>query len=173
MLFVFLNFPINIGSLRINLIPTFIGYIFIAIGSKELDEYSNRFLEVIPYSICIGIYTAFLYVADLFEILIAIGMPAWGTLVLDIIAKIASLLIYRGIIMGIKDIEVAREQDLNSKKLYATLRLYAVLSLILYILYFFPAVETSGVIANFAVGIYLLVLFNKSKKLFYTWTPSS
>ena len=170
MLFVFLNLPINIGSFRINLIPDFIGYIFIAIGTKELDEYSRRFLKVMPYSICMLIYTAVFYIVDLFEIFITLGIPVWVALVLDIISKIASILIYRGIILGIKDIEVAQEQDLNSKKLYGTLRLYAILSLLIYILYLFPGMETSGAIVYFAVGIYLLVLFNKSKKQFYAWT---
>lgn len=169
MLLVFLDFNLDIGSSRIGLIPDFLGYIYMLKGLSELIELSTRFSKVKPYVNGMAIYSGFCYAIDLFGVTSMIGEPI--NFALGLMATILSLFISHSIILGIKDIEVAKEQNLNSEQLYAAWKMLAVFSFILYLAYVVPALAFVCILASFIIGIFYLFRFNETKNLFYEQNP--
>ena len=165
MLLVFLNFNLDINAARIGLIPTFLGYIFIARGLSELAGFSSQFSKVMPYSKGMIAYSAVCYAMDLFGISSMLGESI--SFALGLITTIVSLFISHGIILGIRDIETTRVQNLNSEQLYSTWKLLAVFSLISYMLFLIPVLAIVGIIVSFIIGVYYLFVFSKTKNLFY------
>ena len=49
-IFLFLNLDINLGELKIGLLPDFVGYIIMLNGLIELEEKSPLFMEAKPYT---------------------------------------------------------------------------------------------------------------------------
>ena len=89
-----------------------------------------------------------------------------GGLAIGIIMMIFSFYISYNIIMGIKDIEIIKEQTLNSDQLYFAWKLLVVFSVLTYVLLIFPILAIACVVISFAIGICYLVIFNKTRKLF-------
>lgn len=170
MLFVFLNFSLDIGSLRIGLIPTFLGYIYIAKGLLEVTGFSDNFSKVAPYVKGMVVYSGICYAMDLLGISFIIGMPI--DFVLGLISTVVSLFISHGIIMGIRDIEIAKVQNLNAGQLYSTWKLLAIVSLAVYLLYIIPVLAVICMIAGFMIAVYYLSIFNKTKNLYYGENPT-
>ena len=174
MLFLFLNFNIDIGAARVGLIPSFIGYYFMFKGLSEVKELSDRFVKIVPFVTGMIVYSGILYTMDLFgfstEIDFMYGTRTSGTIIaiLGFVSVILSLYISYNIIMGIKDIEVVKEQSLNSKQLYSIWKLMAVLSFLTFALLLaqIPVLAIVSIITNFVVMIYYLYAFNKARKLF-------
>lgn len=169
MMFVFLDFFININASSIGLIPDFVGYIFMFNGLTELIVFSDRFSKVKPYVVGMAVYSGILYILDLFGGAYMLG--DFTIIVLGLISTIVSLYISYCIIAGIKDIEAVREQNLNSPQLYSTWKLLAIFTFVSQILLFVPALAIICIIISFIIGIYYLVVFNRSKNLFYELNP--
>lgn len=161
-----LDFNLDIGSIRIGLIPDFMGYILMIKGLTEIERFSEHFIKTKPFANGMLIFSIIIYVMDFLSI-----SPILGTFintVLGILSMILSLLIVYKIILGIKDIEDNMLIDLHSKQLYSTWKLLAFLSILVYILIFIPSFILLCVLMNLVVNIYFLYMFNKSKNQFYT-----
>lgn len=164
MLFVFLDFNIDFGTTRVGLIPDFIGYILVAQGLAELTAGNDRFSRVRPVAIGMAVYTALLYVLDLFGMLLTSEPLLMFLLGLAIIL---SLYVSYGVVMGINDLEAALEQDLSARSLYTAWTVLAVLTLAVYMLSLLPVLSLVCIIAGFVVGIAFLVMLNRTKNLYY------
>ena len=164
LLFVFLDFNLNIGASQIGLIPDFVGYAFMLAGLKDLADKSDRFIKVRPFSTGMLIYTAILYAFDLLGITVSLGSAV--SFILGLVSTLISFYISYGIVMGIKDMELRMGIFLNAEKLFAVWRIYAVLSLIIYLLFFIPVLGWLGIIAGLVAGIVFLVYFNNTKRLY-------
>jgi len=162
MIFVFLDFTININATKIGLIPDFIGYIFMTQGLSELTAQSPRFERMQPYATGMAIYTAILYALDLFGVSMLDGIVNW---LLGLASTIISLYISYNIVMGVRDIEIAG-RELNGSNLLTTWKVYAVISLAIYILYLIPVINILLIIAGLVMGIVFLVAFNRTKNLY-------
>ena len=182
MILVFLNFDITLGSSKIGLIPSFIGYAYMYFGVLELSEYSHKFVKIAPVIKVMAIYTGFMYLIDLlgfsasFEIpfgfgsFLDVGVPLEFILLsvlLGLISTFASLFISYEIIQGIKDIESVKMKDLNSGQLLSTWKILVVFSLLTYVLLIIPELAIICIIVIVIVDIYYLFVFNKSKNLYY------
>lgn len=165
MLLVFLDFSIDIGSSSISLIPTFLGYIFIVKGLSELKVFSSRFSKVMPATKGMVVYSAIVYAMNLFGITPMLG--EFISFLLGLITTLVSLFISHGIVIGIKDIETTKSQNLNADQLYSTWILLAIISFITFPLLLLPILAIVSAIVGFIIGIYFLYAFNKTKKLFY------
>lgn len=168
MIFVFLNLDLHdllIDNSSLGLIPSFVGYFFMFRGLKEMVSFSGRFQKMIPYVKWIGIYSAINYMAALFGILARLPMPL--TLLLDFAAIVISLYISYNIIMGIRDIEMNRSQNLNCTQLYFAWRMLAVFSALPFLGAFIPLIAYISVIVGFGVGVYYIYAFYNTKSLFY------
>ena len=174
MLFVFVNINIIIGSSLIGLVPTFFGYLCILGGLSELKGYSTCFTKATPWVKGMVIYSAFCYAMNLLGAG-AVDNP-YGLLfgsILGISLTIISLFIAYNIIMGIKDIETTKVQNLNSVQLYSTWKMLAVLSIGASVFIFVPVLNLACAIAGFVVAVYYIFIFNKTKKLFYIENPTT
>jgi Archaeal/vacuolar-type H+-ATPase subunit I len=182
MILVFLNFDITLGSSKIGLIPSFIGYAYMYFGVLELSEYSHKFVKIAPVIKVMAIYTGFMYLIDLlgfsasFEIpfgfgsFLDVGVPLEFILfsvLLGLISTFVSLFISYEIIQGIKDIESVKMKDLNSGQLLSTWKILAVFSLLTFVLLIIPELAIICIIVIVIVDIYYLFVFNKSKNLYY------
>ena len=163
MLFVFLDFTINLNTSRIGLIPDFIGYIIMVQGLVELADESFWFEKVKPHAIGMAIYTGALYAFDLFGISESTGILSW---LLGLISTGISLYISYGIVMGVQNIESMQNRNLDGDELMAKWKMYAILSLIIYLLVFIPVLNILAIIAGFIIAIYFLVGLNRTKKLY-------
>jgi hypothetical protein len=181
MILVFLNFDITIGSSKIGLIPSFIGYAYMYSGVMELSDYSNKFVKIAPIIKVMVVCTGLIYLADLLGLsaylqlpgvmISDIGVPSGFILfgiLLGLIVMIASLYISYEIIQGIKDIENVQMKDLNSDQLLSTWKLLAVLAFLSHaLLIIVPGLAFICIILTMAMHIYYLFVFNKSKNLYY------
>ena len=182
MILVFLNFDITMGSSKIGLIPSFIGYAYMYSGVLELSDYSNKFVKIAPIIKVMAIYTGFIYLMDLLGFSAYFTLPLGSTfsdieipfafvlfgILLGWISMIASLYISYEIIQGIKDIESVKMKNLNSDQLLSTWKLLAVFTVLSYALLFIvPELALICIILAIIVSIYYLFVFNKSKNLYY------
>ncbi len=165
MLLVFLNFDINIGSIKIGLIPSFLGYIYMFNGLSEIKYLSDKFLKTMPYVKVMAIYSVILYAMDLLSISHLIPQPI--SFILGLASTVLSFFISYSIIMGIKDIEILKMQDLNSDKLYSTWKLLVIFTSMTFLSYVFPALALIFIMISFIIVIYYLYIFNITKNLFY------
>lgn len=167
LLFVFLDFNLDLGGARVGLIPDFIGYILIYQGLGEISLLSGWFAKARPFALGMIIYTAVLYAGDLFG---TWGMQQNGSplgVILGIISVAVSLYISYCIVMGVKDLEVTQERFLDGERLHSVWKVMAVLSVGIYVLMFVPVLAFLSMIALLVVGIVFLVAFNRSKNLYY------
>lgn len=104
-------FRVNIGLLEF--LPTFVGYIFIDMGIKQLRSKSIRFIKLKPWVLGMAAYSFLIYVAKL----LSLNLPGIIALILPILTSLAALYILREIILGLKDIEAAENIQLNTRKM--------------------------------------------------------
>lgn len=168
LLFVFLNFNINMGNSSIGLIPTFIGYIYIGKGLIELAEQSEWFTRLKTYAAGMAIYSGIIYVMDLIGISKAMG--TMSAMLLGLVSTVFSLYISYGIIMGVKDIEAANQWELNSISLFSTWKVLALCSILGYLLLIIPMVGFISIILGIIVSICFLYSFSKTKNMYYNQT---
>ena len=166
LLFVFLDFNLNLGSSTIGLIPDFIGYILIYQGLGEISLLSGWFAKVRPWALGMIIYTAFLYALDLFGLWSGTSMSYVGIL-LGLASIGVSLYISYGIVMGVKDIEASEGRRLDGERLFQIWKVMAILSAASYLLLIIPALAMVSIIASLIVGIVFLVAFSRTKNLYY------
>jgi hypothetical protein len=165
MIFVFLDFNIDIGTSRIGLIPDFIGYLFIIQGLAELSDKSRRFSAARPFAVFMAVYTAAIYVCNLLGLVVSMGVLP--SLLLGAVTIFVSLYVSYQIVMGIKETETTEARFLNADALYRSWRLYVFFSVVSLALVLIPVLALICIIACFAAGIYFLVCFNRSKNLYY------
>ena len=172
MMLVFLNFDLNIGDSKIGLIPNFLGYWFILQGLEEVDELSNQFHKVKPLAKVMIVYSGINYAIDLFGIFPSIDLfdtviaDALLVVIFGVLSTILSLLISYSIIMGIKDVQDSKKQELNADNLYSTWKLMAVFSVLTFVLLSIPTIAIVSIIISFVIAVYYLYTFNKTKVLF-------
>ena len=115
MIFIFLDFDLNIGNSKIGLIPDFIGYIYMYKGAAELIVYSEKFEKIRPIIAVMAAYSVLTYAAGLIGLSASLGIPAMY--ILSLIATVISLIISYRIVQGVGDIEIAASSELNYSKL--------------------------------------------------------
>lgn len=169
LIFVHLDFYLNLGTSKIGLIPNFVGFIIMAGGIAELISESDRFVKIKPYITGMAVYSAILYAIDLFGISFQMGLIS---IVLSIVSTIVTLYISYSIIMGIKDIETAQGRDLNSATLFSTWKLMMVFTIISFSLYFIPMLGILAMICSAVIAIIFLFAFHKSQSLYYGYPAS-
>jgi hypothetical protein len=165
LLFVFLDFNVTFGNSKIGLIPDFIGFILIFTGLKELSAGKDRFSHARPFAAAMAVYTGILYGMDMLGI--SYRLEALIPFALGLVSTLVSLYISYNIVTGIKDLEAALGQDLNSRPLYSMWVALAALNLAIYFLFLIPEINLLCIIAGLVVGIAFLVLFSKTKNLYY------
>ncbi len=160
---IFLDFSLNLGNSRIELIPDFLGYIIMISGLVEMGNESLLFIQVKPFVTGMAVYSGILFVLDLVGISVSLGALNY---VLAFISTAVSLYISYNIVMGVIDLERTYNLRLNGNKLKSTWTLLAVFNILTFMMLFNPLVAIVAVIGSLIINICFLVAFNNSKNLF-------
>lgn len=161
---IFLDFNLNAGNIQIELIPDFIGYILMLRGLDEMSVESKFFMKIKPYVTGMAIYTAILYLLDLIGFSKTLGV---FTYVLALLSIIVFLYISYHIVIGVKDIEGKYNISMNGDQLKSSWTLLAIFNVLTYVSLLIPSLAIICIIVSFIAAIYFLVVFNKSKNLYY------
>jgi hypothetical protein len=161
---VFLDFNLDLGNLRIGLIPDFIGYYIMIKGLEEMVGESELFIKIKPIVAGMAVYSGILYSLDLIGVSVSLGAL---TYVLAFTSSVISLYISYNIVMGVMDMEVKHNTTLNGDSLKSTWKLLAAFNILSYVSLLFPPAALTFIILAFVISIVFLVGFNKSKNLYY------
>lgn len=113
--FIFLDFSIDFDTMRVGLIPAFVGYLLFFFGLAELSEESSRFEKIRPFCIIMAVYTGFLWAGDLFGLSLTAPPVVW--ILLSAVAVVLSYYISYCIIWGIGEIEASSQYPLSAERL--------------------------------------------------------
>lgn len=165
LLFVFLDFNLNLGASTVELIPDFIGFILMYNGSKELIQESEWFNKIMPFTLGMSIYSGVIYALDLLGL--SAGLDLAFSFILGVITLIMTIYINYAIVMGVSDMEIRYDSDFNWKPLYAAWKLLAICQVLIYLLVFIPIFNIIGLLVVLIANIYYLYCFSKTKNLYY------
>lgn len=118
-LFIFLNFNLNLNEHTLNLLPAFVGYIFMYQGIKELIYEIPRYAKVQKFVIVMGACTAVEWVLNLLGVSIGIGFAVFASAYSLVLTFISFYISYH-IVKGISDVERANSYPLGGEKLEKT-----------------------------------------------------
>ena len=164
MIFIFINFHINVGSVRVGLIPNFIGYIFILLGLMQLEGFSPRFTKVKPLAAIMIMYSLVTYVLDLIGVSYSAGLLLG--IILGVVYMGVSLYISYNIVTAVKEIEEAEAQNLNSESLFNAWILSVLFGALTLIIFLVPLLGIFVLVVAFVFAINYLVKFYRTKNLF-------
>lgn len=164
------NLNIDIGSSRIGLIPSFIGFYLILKGLIELQDVSDKFKKLIPLAWIAIIYSLALYICDLFGVFAEIEEIAF---VLSILSVALSLTISYGIVLGVRETSQINRVLLDGRKLMTLWNLLMIVSLLLILSTSMSMFVIVAIIADFAAKVTFVIGFRKSKDLYYKFVYST
>ena len=118
-LLIFLDFHLELNSVRIGLLPNFLGYYLLLRGMRELKEYSPHFSAPRGVVAALMVYSAILWGLDLLglgEEYLPVELQVL-LLVLGLLATLGLLYSFYQIVSGILEMETAFLADLRGKTL--------------------------------------------------------
>jgi len=159
--FIYLNFNLNVNQYSLNVLPDFVGYIFLMKGMDLLKEESSFFEKARPFSVGMAVYTAVLWVGAL------LGVTAGGGLVtrlLSLLATVVGLYISWILIQGVAEIEEVRFVDLNKERLLTLWKALVAVEIIMNVLQLMLNLANVSVLAAFSVmlmvaGLIVVILY--------------
>ena len=160
LLFVFLNFSINLDTAQVGLFPDFVGYILMVIGLAEMSPESNRFARARHWAIGMSVYTGLLYLFNLLGISASLGPVAT---ILAVASTVVSLFISYNIVSAVREIETRDQIDLYGKSLMWTWKVLAIFNCAVCLVILVPVLNLVVVVALVVVAILFLISFNATK----------
>ena len=182
LLFITLNFNIEIGASAISLLPDFVGYILIYLGMREIEHLSNHFLSGKRISVAAAVVSTITYV------IAALGISYTGEyyideelypfafdsfyqtagFLLDIATEALTIYIMYQLIKGIEDMEMSFKSDLNSDTLMKLWIASLILSVTTYfmICVHFWSIAAIAMIANVVLALVFIFQFRTTMKIY-------
>lgn len=165
--FIFFDFWLNLGTMKIGLIPAVVGYILLIQGIGEMAAESPRFGKVRVPTIIMAAWTGISWVLDLSGLTVTVsGGAAIISLLLAVAAAVISYWISYNIVAGIGDIEMANGVDLHAGKLKAMWLVLVVCNLCSLISLLAPALTIILVLVMLVALIAFLCFFAQTKTLY-------
>lgn len=165
--FALLDFNLDLGSVRIGLIPDFIGYILITKGLAEMSIHSNIFYRLKFSSQFMSVFSGILYCLDIF------GISDNFPIISGFLGLIAiSMLIYiaYNVISGIQEMEQRYAIDLYGRQLKSSWSVWMVFVILTYfflVTILFAFLSIIALFISFIANICFLVALNRSKHAYY------
>ena len=153
--FIYLNFNLNVNQYSLNVLPDFVGYIFLIKGIDLLNGESTFFEKARPFSVGMAVYTGILWVGAL------LGVTAGGGLVtklLSLLATVVGLYISWLLIQGVAEIEEVRTVKLNKESLLTVWKALVAVEVIMNLLQLMLNLTNAGVLAVLSVMLMILGL---------------
>lgn len=158
-----INFNLTAGDCVIGLLPDFVGYWFICKGLMELEEKSEWFKRMKPFAtLMIGV-SAVVYVLNVFGFYANMGLIAT---VIDVVTIAIVIYVTYGIVMGVQEMEQKYKVSLVGDIMKQAWAFKSVLLVGSYIAVFIPMLAIILVIGSFIAGIWFLIVFLQSKRLY-------
>ena len=108
--FIFVNFNLALNSHVLNLIPSFVGYLLLYRAAGDLLDENRRFELLRPFAVGMAVYTGILWAGDLLGVT---GGGSWMDTILSLAATAVSLFVSWNVVQAIREMETARNADLN------------------------------------------------------------
>ena len=102
-LFIFLNFILNLNEHTLNLLPAFVGYIFMYQGIKELIYEIPRYAKIQKFVVVMGACAAVEWVMNLLGVSSGIGFAVFASAYSLVLTFISFYISYH-IVKGISDV---------------------------------------------------------------------
>ena len=161
MLFVFLDFNLELGEVTIGLIPNFVGYILLVRGLEELYGESTLFQKALPISKGMVVFSVVMYVINLMVLNVQLRFAGW---LLGLALTITNLLISRWIVSGVQEMERKKHVDLGGAYLDMIWKALAAVVLVAYAISWIPLIGGMCAIASFVIAICYLAAFHHTKQ---------
>ncbi|MBQ9765530.1 MAG: hypothetical protein IJW18_04995 [Lachnospiraceae bacterium] len=132
MLFILVNFsPIEIGDFSLNILPEFVGYLFVLSAVDKLSKKSTYFKGMSGVLYLLTIYK----IADYFVLMLGWNKNMLATIFfyLGIVATIVSLIVQFRICCGIDEIAYDDDVRVGTSKIFLFFRIHVVLTIFSYI----------------------------------------
>ena len=139
--FIFLDFSINFGNMRIGLLPTFVGYLLLYRGLKTIYTESPHFAKMQPFSMGMAVYNGLLYILDF------LGMSLWLGYIgvfLSFVSMVLGLYILYEVIQGVMEMERTNEVDFYGERLKTTWTVLLIGQFTTFVLLLFAALIASS-----------------------------
>ena len=153
--FIYLNFNLNVNQYSLNVLPDFVGYIFLIKGIDPLNGESTFFEKARPFSVGMAVYTAVLWGGALW------GVTAGGGMVvrlLSLLATVVGLYISWLLIQGVAEIEEAHAVDLNKERLLSLWKALVAVEVIINVLQLMLNLANVGILTVLSVMLMILGL---------------
>lgn len=162
---IFLDVNLFLGNGVVGLLPDFLGYFFILLGLKELEEYSDRIPDIRTYTLVALAFSALVYVLDAFGVTSLFGEV--GLIIVKLMMTGAALFISNRLIFAMNDIEIALRREMNSISLMNSWRMAAIFLIFAYAMMVLPNTAGYSSVVFMAAGLFYVFTFSKSVRLFY------
>lgn len=160
-IFILFDFAITLDSCRIGLIPSCVGYWFLAKGIPKLAEKAPSCQKIIPYIKPMMLFTAVLYILDL------IGFSqSIISFVLGLVSLTGMFYISYHVVKGIQELQQVYHANLNAGKLYASWKMFAVFTGAAYVLIFIPLVNLACMLLGIIASVIFLISIYQSMELY-------
>lgn len=161
-LFVFLNFNFTLNDTYvINLLPDFVGFILLYMGTRELLEESPRYTTAGPWLLGLTAYGIASWVINL------LGLN--GGWVISLLTLVAAPVTYYAtwlVIKGFEDIEKNNSVGIATAESMRSWKICAILNIVAVALSWVPVLSVLLLLGMVVVTIMLLVSLNKTRKLY-------
>lgn len=170
LLFLFLNFTLDFGVVKIGLFPTFVGYILIVLGLSEMAPESAHFGRMKSFSVIMAVYTGMLYLFDLVGITSQITLTI--VLIISAVAALISYYISYHIVAGVGEMEQRYGYHLGAGTLKNSWIVLVIFNALSYLSAFQTLVGVLLTIASFVAGICFICFFGHSKNCYTSMKES-
>ena len=161
-LFVFLNLNITVNNANvINLLPDFVGFILLYMGTRDLLEESPRYVTAGPWLLGLTAYGIANWVLNLLGI-----DGGWVTSLLVLVAAVATYYATWLVIKGFVDIERNNSVEIGAAGSMRSWKICAILNIVAVALSWVPVLSVLLLLGMVVVTIMLLVSLNKTRKLY-------
>ena len=136
-LFIFLDFKLDLGyGGTLNCLPSFVGYLFLSVGSRRLSHENDHFRRLRLWSPILCVLSACEFVLSL----LTIPLPKATVLVISILLTAASLYVTYEFAEGAKSIERSLYKKLEADKISTAWIILCMTALLEFLIYYFPSV---------------------------------
>lgn len=158
-----LDFNITVGNCVLGLLPDFVGYHIIRQGAEELEDKSSYFKMIQPIAKMMFIVTAVRYALNALGLYAILGFV--GTLIDFAILLVMFIVTYR-IVQGVEEIEKTYKISLVGDIMRQAWWIRTACTIFSYVAIFVPMLLNIGVIASILSGLWFLIVFLQSKRLY-------
>ena len=162
-LLLFIDFKLNLGSCTINLLPGWLGYLFLLQGATQMLPESELFEKVRPWCTGMMIYNGALWVMDILGTDIEL---IWVNVLLMLISVLGQLYVSYLFIRALMNVEQHREADLQCAYLDKVWRVVAGADVLSIVMLIIPVFAIISVLVAFVAGIFFLVAVHRTRKAY-------